>query len=165
MAIHWLTVIVVTVVFAMAIGREWVDDKLLRQALLQWHRYAGLTVFVLAWARVPIRLMSSKPDHGFGKATRAWVASGHGLLYLALMATPAIGYLLMCARVGHVDLFGMPLPTLIERDRDLAESLEAVHACLGWGMAALIGLHAAMALWHHHLAKDQVLRSMLPSRR
>jgi cytochrome b561 len=29
---------------------------------------------------------------------------------------------------------------------------------------ALIGLHAAAALWHHHFQKDNVLRSMWRSR-
>jgi cytochrome b561 len=29
-------------------------------------------------------------------------------------------------------------------------------------LAGLIGLHAAAALWHHHVRKDGVLLAMLP---
>lgn len=163
--IHWITALVVLAVFSLAIGREFVDDKTTRQALLQWHRAAGMTAWALLLLRIPIRLASSKPDHGFSKPMRMATAIGHGLIYLALLATPILGYLLTCARTGHVDFAGFALPVLIERDRDLAESLESCHAVLGWAMLAMVGLHALIALWHHHVARDGVLAAMLPGRR
>ena len=99
------------------------------------------------------------------RAQQVLSAVGHGLLYLGLLLLPALGYALACARYGHVDFAGIPLPSLIERDRDLAETLEMVHGWAGWGMLALIGLHAFAALLHHHVFKDNVLRAMLPVRR
>jgi cytochrome b561 len=162
--IHWGTVLVVLSAFALVIGREFTDDKAVRQALLQWHRMAGITAWLLLLVRIPLRLSSGRPDHGFSKPMRVSAAAGHGLLYLALLATPLLGYLLTCARTGHVEFAGIVLPSLIGRDRDLAESLESVHSLLGWLMLALIGLHALIAIWHHRVAKDQVLSAMLPRR-
>jgi len=163
-AVHWLTAIAVLGLFALAIGREFVDDKQTRQTLLQLHRYTGLTVLLAMALRIPLRLGSTKPEHAFSPFVRMASAAGHGLLYLALIAAPILGYLLTCARTGHVDYLGIALPTLIERDRDMADSLGTAHGYLGWSMLALVGLHEAMALWHHFVRKDRVLVGMLPQR-
>jgi cytochrome b561 len=162
--VHWATALVVLSAFALVIGREFGDDKTVRQAMLQWHRMAGITAWLFLLVRIPLRLSSSKPDHGFSKPMRMVAAAGHGFLYLALLATPLLGYLLTCARTGHVEFAGIVLPALIERDRDLAESLESVHSLVGWLMLAMIGLHALIAIWHHRIARDQVLSAMLPGR-
>lgn len=163
--VHWLTVLLVLAVFGLAIAHEWVDEQATRQALLQWHRGLGLSAFALVLLRLSLRLLGAAPDHGLGALGR-WLAHiGHGALYLALFGLPTLGYLLTSARTGRVDWFGLSLPALIGRDRDLAESIEGWHGTLGWVMLALIGLHAAMALWHHHGRQDNVLRSMWPARR
>lgn len=163
--LHWLTVLLVLAVFGLALARELIDEQAVRQALLQWHRALGLTAFLLVLLRLPLRLSGSAPDHALPTLTRWLSHAGHGALYLALFGLPTLGYLLTSARMGRVDWFGLNLPALIERDRDLAESIESWHGTLGWVMLALIGLHAAAALWHHHGRKDNVLRSMWPGRR
>jgi cytochrome b561 len=162
--VHWLTALAVIGLFSFAIGREFLDDKATRQTLLALHRYTGLTVLLAVLLRIPIRLFSAKPEHNLPKLVRIASAAGHGLLYLGLMAAPILGYLLTCARTGHVDYLGIPLPALIERDRDLADTLGMLHGYLGWTMLALVGVHAAMALWHHYVLKDRVLLAMLPRR-
>lgn len=163
--LHWLTVALVLAVFGLALARDLVEEQGLRQAILQWHRGLGLTAFALVLLRLPLRLSSAAPDHALAPLTRWLAHAGHGALYLALFGLPTLGYLLTCARTGRIDWFGLHLPALIERDRDLAESIEGWHGTLGWVMLALIGLHAAAALWHHHGRKDNVLRSMWPGRR
>ena len=164
-ALHWATVLIVVSVFALIIGREFIEEKSLRQALLQWHRYAGLTAFWLVLVRIPMRIGANVPYHDLPLPMRLASRAGHGVMYVALLALPLAGYLLMCARTGHVDYFGINLPALIERDRDMAETIEAIHGWMGWALLALVGLHAAVALWHHHILKDNVLRSMLPAGR
>jgi cytochrome b561 len=56
------------------------------------------------------------------------------------------------------------LPTLLARDHDLADTLGELHEAGAFAFMALIGVHAAAALWHHHFQKDNVLRSMWRSR-
>lgn len=163
--VHWLTVLIVVSVFALVLSREFTEDKSVRQWLLHGHWYAGMTAWLLLCVRIPVRLGADAPQHGLPRLQQVLSAAGHGLLYLGLLLLPALGYALACARYGHVDFAGIPLPTLIERDRDLAETLEMVHGWAGWAMLALIGLHALAALMHHHVFKDDVLRAMLPARR
>ena len=163
--IHWLTVLIVLSVFALVFSREFIEDKTTRQWLLHGHWYAGMSAWLLLLVRIPVRLRSTPPDHGLNRLQRVAATAGHGLLYLGLLLLPAVGYALACARYGHVDFAGIPLPALVERDRDLAETLEIVHGWAGWAMLSLVGLHALAALMHHHLFKDDVLRAMLPSRR
>jgi len=162
--VHWLTVLVVLSVFALIIGREWLDDDDLQAPLLQWHRYAGMTVWLVTLARAVNRFTATAPDHDLGALAHKVSAAVHGVLYLLLLAIPVVGYLLVCARTGKVDFLGLQLPVLIARNRDLAESIETIHGVLGWTMLALIGAHAAAALWHHFIVKDNVLKSMLSAR-
>ncbi len=160
--IHWLTVITVVGVFGMAIGREFIEDTAARKEMLHWHRLAGMCAFVLALIRIPTRLRAAPPDHQLSRPLQVASSVGHGLLYLALLALPVLGYALSSARAGHVDVLGMSLPGLLPRDRDTAELIEGIHGTLGWAMLAFVGLHAAAALWHHGVRKDNVLRAMVP---
>ncbi len=160
--IHWLTVITVLGVFGMAIGREFIEDTAVRKEMLQWHRLAGMCAFVLVLIRIPTRLRAAPPDHQLSRPLQVVSAAGHGMLYLALLALPVVGYALASARAGHVDVLGLSLPGLLPRDRDTAELIEGIHGTLGWAMLAFVGLHAAAALWHHSVRKDNVLRAMVP---
>jgi cytochrome b561 len=56
----------------------------------------------------------------------------------------------------------LPLPALIAPDKAFAENLEDWHeigATVGYW---LVGLHAAAALYHHYVRRDDTLRRMLP---
>ena len=56
----------------------------------------------------------------------------------------------------------MTLPPLVAPDDELADTLADWHAWSAWSLVALIGVHAAAALWHHFVRRDGVLNSMLP---
>jgi cytochrome b561 len=54
------------------------------------------------------------------------------------------------------------LPALVAKNKPLAESVEHWHKDIGeWGYY-LVGLHAAAALFHHYVRKDNTLVRMLP---
>lgn len=161
-ALHWATAFLVIAAFALVIGREFTETKPARQALLQAHRYIGLTIFLMLLVRLPLRIGTSAPDHDLAPLAKFVSKAGHGILYLLLAGIPLIGYALFAARTGHMDYFGINLPTFVERDRDLAETLEAAHEWAGWFLLAIAGLHASAALWHHYIRRDNVLQSMLP---
>jgi cytochrome b561 len=54
---------------------------------------------------------------------------------------------------------------LVGPDEALAERMEALHELGGTLGYFLIGLHAAAALAHHYLLRDNALARMLPGRR
>ena len=167
-AIHWTTLLLVTAVFV-AIWSA--DPELVGQAnvrsIVQIHRSLGLTVcaltvFRLAWrwyARVP-------PLPGDLSIVQKWAArANEGLIYLLLLAQPVVGLLYSSAYAVHVNLFLLvQLPTVIARDPPLGEELGVIHSFLGYSLLALIALHAAAALFHHFVRRDDVLNAMLPAR-
>lgn len=164
-AIHWLTVAAVIVGFSAIAAREWLDgDQAMRSALLQIHWSAGLATWLLVALRIPVRLRSRAPSH-ISPPALTWAAKiGHTLLYIALAGIPTVGYALASARYGAVAIGPLQLPALLPKDRDLAESLQPLHGYAGWIFLGLVVVHAAAALFHHFVLKDEVLRSMRPSK-
>jgi hypothetical protein len=61
-----------------------------------------------------------------------------------------------------VSWFGHALPVLVSPSRRLAHTLEDVHEAIANAGYFLIGLHAAAALFHHYVVRDNTLRLMLP---
>jgi len=164
-AAHWLSALALLAVFALVLGRELMDEKAVRATWLQLHRVMGLLVWALALTRLLMRsrwrlqnVLSDQPRW------QAWLASGiHGLLYVFLLGLPLLGWALTNAAGKPVvlPLLGT-LPTLLAPDPDLADALEEWHGTLAWVLAALVGAHAAAALWHHLVLRDGVLRAMWP---
>ena len=50
-----------------------------------------------------------------------------------------------------------------EQDEDLGDSFAEYHEEAAWLLLGLIGVHAAAALFHHYVKRDNVLRAMLPA--
>ena len=89
----------------------------------------------------------------------------HGLLYLLLIATPFVGIYLAFLRGNEVSFFSLfTIPSPIAPDRPMARQVQEVHEWLANGLVILAFLHAAAAVVHHVLLKDDVLKRMLPER-
>jgi cytochrome b561 len=164
-AFHWSTVVLVLAAVGMALARELVEGRESRALLLDIHRQIGLLVFLLTVTRSALRIRGT---HEFGVHARGLhglaVALSHGAFYLMLAALPVLGYLTSSLRGQAVHLLGLPLPALMERDRDLADVFVAIHEWTAWSLLALAGAHAAAALWHHHVRRDDTLSRMLSLR-
>lgn len=55
-------------------------------------------------------------------------------------------------------------PPLVAENKQLAERIEEMHTTLATIGYFLIGLHAAAALFHHYVQRDNTLKRMLPVR-
>jgi len=87
----------------------------------------------------------------------------HHLLYILMFAVPLTGWLMSSAKGFQTVWFGvLPLPDLLEKNRELGKVLEEVHEVLNFTMAALVVAHLGAALKHHFLERDDVLTRMLP---
>ena len=86
----------------------------------------------------------------------------HGLLYLMMIGLPLLGWLTLNASGKPVPFFGLQLPSLIEENKALAKALKEFHEQAGKAGYILIGLHAAAALVHHYIKRDNTLIRMLP---
>ena len=165
--LHWGTAVAIVIAVAAMFIRDAVEDKLLRQLLLEIHRQLGMLILITAVLRLAARLRIGLADHapGMAAALRRTAEAAHGLLYGMLIALPLVGWALSSAHGITVALFGaVPLPKLVTPDSELADTLSDYHVWLAWGLLLLVGMHVAAAAWHHFVRRDAVLRAMLPSR-
>lgn len=143
-----------------------------RRLVFLAHAYAGLTVMMVAVARLTFRAAFSWPEpaegaHGnTGNTIAAFVQFS---LYAIMILVPLTGWIMAstmpcCWGVpGLPDVrvlsFGIGNPTMA----GLAAAYQ-VHVTLAWIIVGLILMHVGAALFHHLHLRNDTLRSMLPGR-
>ena len=162
--LHWLVAALILCQFVLA---QFAANASLfeRLALLARHKSVGMTILVLATIRLLWRAFDTRPSTlaGLPRYQHLIARVSHGLMYLLLFALPLTGWLMSSALNTPVSYFGLfTWPDLLEPRQDLGDRLAVVHANLFKALAALVALHASAALFHHFIAKDAVLRRMLP---
>lgn len=166
--LHWL--VALGIIGTFAAGFYMVDlplspDKL---KLYSWHKWAGVSIFVLAVIRLGWRI--THPAPALPADTPAWQSLvahiTHWALYFLMLAIPVSGWLMSSAQGFPVVWFGIvPLPDLVGRDKALGELFLQMHVTMNYTLLVLVVLHAAAALKHHFIDRDDILRRMLPSGR
>jgi cytochrome b561 len=81
-----------------------------------------------------------------------------------MIGQPLLGWLILSANGDPIPFFGLQLPALIAENKDLVDVLKEVHETSGTVGYFLVGLHAAAALFHHYITRDNTLVRMLPGR-
>ena len=165
-ALHWL--IALLIVCGFYIGWIMTDIPGFTPTKLKyfsWHKWIGVTVFVLAVARVLWRATHRAP--ALDSATPAWQKAAahlvHGLLYVLMLAIPLSGYFYSSAAGIQVVYLGIvPLPTFIGPDQALKAILRTVHVLLNYTLLALVGMHVLAALKHQFVDRDGLLARMIP---
>ena len=159
---HWVTFLLVALVYVLAFYHEGVEDPDLRLFWLDWHRALGLGVMALTVLRLLGRVvLPFEPVHEPNPLLRLGARATHVALYAGLVAMPLIGWAMSSAKMHKFKLFGTALPGLVKHNADLADQLGELHEALGWAILAVIGLHSAAALFHHFFKRDTVLLDML----
>ena len=164
---HWLTLVLLVAAYALIELRGIFPKGSSAHDLMKtWHFMLGLAVWALVLVRLPLSLALHAPP--ITPTPPAWqhrlAQAMHVALYALLLALPLLGWLTLSAKGRPIPFFGLELPALLGPDKALAKSLEDVHETLGELGYWLIGLHAAAALYHHYLVRDDTLRRMLPGR-
>jgi cytochrome b561 len=166
--LHWLIAALVLVMFGLGWYMAGLPLSLRKFELYQLHKSIGVTIFVLAAVRLLWRLFNPAPPLPASMPTwqHAAARASHVLLYLVLLAQPLIGFLQSNAVNFPIVWWGMVrLPALIGTDEALGEALLEVHVWNSRLLLVLVLVHAAAALRHHFVLKDDVLRRMLPGSR
>jgi cytochrome b561 len=80
-----------------------------------------------------------------------------------LIAVPIAGILSQFARGNALPLFGIgEIPSPWIRDRAFAHNVTEVHEILANALVVVASFHAAAALVHHFVFRDNTLARMLP---
>jgi superoxide oxidase len=163
--VHWTTLLIVLTLFGSALLYGQVEERSWAPPLLQVHRSLGvmiwtLTVFRLLWrvtgARFPAFPASMTPLHRLVARL-----SEYGL-YALLLIQPATGLAQTILRGRAFEVFAWSIPQLVARDVALVRIFHVAHEIGAWCLFALAGLHAAAALVHHFILRDDVLEAMAP---
>jgi len=163
--LHWLMAILLVGLFAVGLYMTGLKLSPQKLQLYSWHKWAGVTVFVLALVRLAWRIGHPPPADPAGMPRwQALAAHGvHHLLYLLMIAIPLSGWLMSSAKGFQTVWFGvLPLPDLLQKDKALGDLLQTVHQFLNYSLAALVLAHAGAALKHQFIDRDGVLARMLP---
>ncbi len=165
-ALHWLTLILLAGVYAVQeldflVARGSPE----RAAMHNLHYVLGLLTLLVVVVRLAVRVAAGAvpaiqppPPVWQKRAARIMYAA----LYLLLLGLPLVGWVLLGAKGHTLSFAGTDLPMLAGADKALAGQLKELHETFANIGLALIGLHAAAAIYHHRIRRDNTMRLMMP---
>ncbi len=166
--LHWLIALLIVGVYLLTFGEDFYERGNPMRATIWWlHISFGLLLLGLVLARIGLRFTRGTPalpvemtpiERGASQAV-------HLGLYLLMLGIPLVGVVLTWLRGDTLSFFGLfTIPSPVEADRTLGRSVKEIHELGANLILALAAVHAAAALWHHFVRRDNVLTRMLPGR-
>jgi len=175
--LHWLIAVVIAGMVGLGLYMTWVQGDLQYKLwLYQLHKSFGVTLFVLVLIRLAWRQISPPPPMPADMAgwERRAAGTAHFGLYALMFAMPLSGWARVSASPLSVPtevfgLFTLPhIPWLADLPSETKQAWEPVfqttHWALAWILVAVAAVHAAAALRHAFILKDNVMTRMLPRR-
>ena len=167
-AFHWVTALLVVAAYLLGTGGP--ESRVYyaaRASELGWHETLGILVFAVVLARVLWRLIDRRPA---GPPMAAWMEwssrAVHWALYALLVAIPATAIVGAYLEGHPVTFLGLgALGPIGPLSHTLGQTVSDLHRSLGSFIVWIAGAHAAAALFHHFVMRDNVLVSMLPGSR
>jgi cytochrome b561 len=164
--LHWLMFLLIAGAFGVGLWMAGLPVGPQRFRAVPWHKAIGITIFALVFIRLIWRLGHPVPPLPASMPTweRVIAHASHWGLYLLMFAVPLSGWLMSSALGFSTVVLGMKVPDLLERNRELGDTLKTVHYFLNKTLLLLIVLHFAAALKHYFIDRDDILQRMLPWR-
>ena len=163
--LHWLMTILLFGLLALGFYMHDLPLSPQKLQLYSWHKWAGVSAFLLALVRLGWRVTHIPPalPASMPKLMQFAAHAGHFLLYALMLAIPLTGWLMSSAKGFQTVWFGiLPLPDLLDKNKELGDLLALVHKGLNLFFVAVIVGHVGAALKHHIIDKDDILTRMLP---
>jgi cytochrome b561/polyisoprenoid-binding protein YceI len=144
-----------------------VDEAFVAQTVLLFslHKTLGVTLFLVALARILWALSQPKPRplHPERRLETLAAEAAHWLLYGSLVLVPLTGWIGHAATTGFAPIwwpFGQSLP-FVPKDDGLAETFASLHILFVRVLVVALLAHVAGALKHQIVDRDATLRRML----
>jgi cytochrome b561 len=167
-ALHWVAAALIFCGFSLGPFMTGLDISPAKFRYYAWHKWIGITVFLLAAARLAWRAAHPAPPLPATMPEWQMRASriAHAALYVLMLVIPLSGWIYSSSTGISVVYLGLvPLPDLVAKDRETAKVLLLVHKTLNYTLAAVVTIHIAAALKHRFVDHDDVMAHMLPGRR
>ncbi len=168
-ALHWLVALTVPGLFGLGFWMTGLDYYHTWYKLgPDIHKSIGVLLLGALLFRLVWRLFNtnpaSLPTHTDWEKRLAHAV--HLLLYLLLFAIVFSGYFISTADGRAIEVFGwFELPAYPLGIEQQAEIAGTIHWYLALTLMSIVGLHAAGALKHHFIVKDETLKRMLHTRK
>jgi cytochrome b561 len=163
--LHWLMAALILCLFGVGLYMSGLPLSPTKLQIYSWHKWAGVTVFLLVFFRLAWRITHRPPP--LPAAMPPWqqfaAHAGHATLYLLMVAIPLSGWLMSSAKGFQTVYFGvLPIPDLLAKNKELGDTLKDVHQALNFLMIAIVAGHVGAALKHHFIDRDDILTRMSP---
>lgn len=165
--VHWLMAVMVLAMLFIGVGMVSTTGPLY-PVLLALHRPVGIAILVLVLIRLPLRLATGAPPlpDDLSPLEKRIAKGSHGLLYLAMIGVPLIGWAMLSAGGYPVQVTkALILPPIMPHDLTLYAFLREAHTVIALLFFALILAHISAALMHGLIRRDGVFRSMTTGHR
>ncbi len=163
--LHWLMAVLLFGMLALGFYMQDLPLSPQKLQLYSWHKWAGVTAFLLVLARLGWRVTHIPPalPASMPRLMQLAAHAGHFALYVLMIAIPLSGWLMSSAKGFQTVWFGvLPIPDLLNKNKELGDLLALVHMGLNLLFVAVIAGHIGAALKHHFIDKDDILTRMLP---
>lgn len=163
--LHWLVALTVFGLFALGywmVDLTYYHDWYKRAPDI--HRSIGILLLAVMLVRVVWRAVNVPPSAPSGH--KRWEVRSahlvHGLLYVLIFVAMVSGYLISTADGSSISVFGwFEVPSVTGSTDRMEEPAGTVHYWTTWSIIVLAMIHAAGALKHHFIDRDNTLRRML----
>ncbi len=170
--LHWLMAIVIlvdTYIVWFIVNQDFENFRdqstQMFRLLMPWHKALGFIALALLILRLVWRQIDTRP--AYPATMTPWQRTASSLAQNGLYGLIAVSILTGWARVSSngspANVFNwFTLPAIVPKDEALHAWTEILHDWSSWAIIAIAAIHAAAALKHHFIDRDNVLRSMLP---
>ena len=166
--LHWGMALLLLVLVVMGVYMVRMPDAGFNQVkitLILVHKALGLIALAAVLLRLGWRVGNILPELVAGLPLWQQVAARfvHLALYALMLALPLTGWWMSSAGGYPVTFFGwFDLPDIGPYNEYWFRLSIVIHRWLAWALIAVVALHAAAALRHHWVQRDDTLRRMLP---
>jgi len=168
---HWLTAGLLLAALPTGFVIAFISDKddgIHKMAFYALHESLGLTVLLLALARLVWRLGHPPPPQpaGLPRGLQRAATGLHHAAYGLLILQPVLGFLATNAwgfpMRGQTAYLGLiDLPKFMAANEGLAGALQGLHSLGGWLLLGFIVLHLGAVVLHQAIRRDGTLLRMI----
>ncbi|MDX1836773.1 cytochrome b [Legionella taurinensis] len=160
--LHWAMAVLIIGLLILGFFMVSLPVSLQKLKLYGWHKEYGFLALFLVAARLLWRLSNPTPRLNLARWEVISARSVHWLFYAMMLLMPLTGWLITSAAGLPASFFGwFTLPNLTGPDEQLRQVFEQAHEWLAYVLIGLIALHAAAALKHYFINKDDILQRMI----
>lgn len=163
--LHWAIALLIFAAFPLGVYMHDLPLSPGKLRLYSYHKWIGVSIFVLAVLRVLWRFTHRPPPlpDGMPRWEKLAASTVHPLLYVLIFAVPLSGWLMSSAKGVQTVWFGvLPLPDLVAKDKELGDLLKEMHEGLNFILLGVMLAHIGAALKHHFIEHDGILARMIP---